>query len=71
MPCCGGIVSHAYPLIPVIWRAATGGTVPDAYSHWPVNTVIVVLTVAIICACVLLHYEVLNVLSRQLLRLAS
>ena len=70
----------AFTLVPVLCGAAIGsGSAPDSYgpdlygpdlySHWTVNAVIVAATVLTICACVLLHYEVLNLLSRQLLRL--
>lgn len=38
------------------------------YSHWGVNAVVVFATAIAVCGCVLLHYEVLNVLSRWLAR---
>jgi len=39
------------------------------YGHWGVNCIIVVATAIAVCLCVLLHYEVLNALSRWLVRL--
>jgi len=36
------------------------------YSHWGVNALVVLVTVATVCLCVLLHYEALNALSRWL-----
>lgn len=36
------------------------------YSHWGVNSVVVLATAVAVCLCVLLHYEVLNALSRWL-----
>lgn len=39
------------------------------YGHWGVNCVIVLVTALAVFLCVLLHYEVLNFLSRWLVRL--
>jgi len=39
------------------------------YGNWGVNCIIVVVTAAAVFLCVLLHYEVLNFLSRWLVRL--
>jgi hypothetical protein len=36
------------------------------YSHWGVNAIVVVATATVVCICALLHYEVLNALSRWL-----
>jgi hypothetical protein len=38
----------------------------NAYSHWGANFAVVVATVAVVAACVLMHYEGLNLLSRRL-----
>lgn len=43
------------------------GVVAD-YSHWDINAIVVVATSAVVCICALLHYEVLNALSRWLAR---
>jgi Ion channel len=39
------------------------------YGSWSIDLVVVLVTAALVCVCVLLHYEVLNVLSRRLARL--
>ena len=39
------------------------------YGNWGVNGIIVVATALSVCLCVLLHYEVLNFLSRRLAQL--
>ncbi len=39
------------------------------YQHWNVNAAVVLTTMVMICACVLLHYEVLSLLSQWLARL--
>ncbi|HSE12088.1 MAG TPA: ion channel [Rudaea sp.] len=39
------------------------------YGNWGVNSIIVVVTAIAVLLCVLLHYEVLNFLSRWLVRL--
>jgi hypothetical protein len=39
------------------------------YGNWGVNCIIVLVTALAVCLCVLLHYEVLNFLSRWLVRL--
>lgn len=39
------------------------------YGSWRVDLVVVLVTAVVVCVCVLLHYEVLNVLSRRLARL--
>ena len=36
------------------------------YGHWGINTVIVLVTGVVVCACALLHYEVLNFISHWL-----
>lgn len=44
-------------------------TDPDGiadYSHWGVNAIVVFSTALVVCVSVLLHYEVLNALSRWL-----
>lgn len=38
------------------------------YTHWGVNLVVVLVTALVVAACVLLHYEGLNLLSRRLAR---
>ncbi len=43
---------------------------PDAgYGHWGVNALMILVTVATVLICVVLHYEVLSLLSRRLSRL--
>jgi hypothetical protein len=50
--------------------AASAQAQPVAeYGNWGVNSVIVVVTALAVFLCVLLHYEVLNFLSRWLIRL--
>lgn len=39
------------------------------YGNWGVNSIIVAVTAIAVLLCVLLHYEVLNILSRWLVRL--
>jgi hypothetical protein len=41
------------------------------YGRWSIDLAIVAVTAVVVCVCVLLHYEVLNVLSRRLARLES
>jgi ion channel len=50
---------------PVMAQEAAEGARAD-YSHWGVNALVVLATAVAVCACVMLHYEVLNVLSRWL-----
>ena len=38
----------------------------EHYDHWGINLVVVVATAAAVCLCVILHYEVLSLLSRRL-----
>lgn len=47
--------------VPVL-AGAQSGTAAD-YSHWGINAIVVAATVAAVCLCVLIHYEVLNRLS--------
>jgi hypothetical protein len=39
------------------------------YTAWSINGIVVLATVMAVCLCVLLHYECLNWLSRNLVRL--
>jgi len=39
------------------------------YADWSVNLIVVVVTAAIVGVCVLFHYEVLNLVSRMLMRM--
>ncbi len=39
-----------------------------SYSHWGINFVVAGVTAAAVAACVVLHYEGLNLLSRRLAR---
>jgi len=47
-------------------RALAQAPSAESYDHWSVNAIVVVSTAAVVCICVLLHYEVLNLLSRGL-----
>ncbi len=52
-----------------LWLAlvpASDGVVASDYGHWGINVMVVIATVAAVAACVLLHYEGLNLLSRSL-----
>jgi hypothetical protein len=50
--------------------AAKAQTLPAAeYGNWGVNLIVVAVTGIAVALCVLLHYEVLNFLSRWLLKL--
>lgn len=44
---------------------------PNMYNDWPTNAAVVLVTMAAVCACVLLHYEALVVTSRGLARLGG
>ncbi len=50
-------------------RAACEQTYASGYPHWGANIGVVIATLVTVCLCVLLHYEVLNLLSRRLARL--
>jgi hypothetical protein len=58
----------ALSLTPILAAAepASGGS-----PHWSVNIGVVIATLVTVCLCVLLHYDVLNLLSRWLVRLKS
>lgn len=43
--------------------------VATSYGSWSIDFAVVLMTAVVVCVCVLLHYEVLNVLSRRLARL--
>jgi hypothetical protein len=47
------------------------GVIAGDYGRWSIDLAIVAVTAVVVCVCVLLHYEVLNVLSRRLARLES
>lgn len=57
----GAVVSSAMSI------AGTDGGA--GYTHWGVNSVVILVTIATVCVCVLLHYEALNLISRRLSRL--
>lgn len=46
-------------------------SIAHGYDHWGANFLVAVATAAAVCICVLLHYEVLNFLSRRLGRLQT
>lgn len=48
--------------------ARAQGAADPGYGHWDINAIIVVTTGVVVCVCALLHYEVLNFLSRWLAR---
>lgn len=45
------------------------GQIAVSYSNWGANIAVVFVTAIVVCVCVLLHYEVLNILSQRLARL--
>lgn len=48
-----------------------GGVHADAYAYWGINIAVVLATIAVVAACVLLHYEGLTLLSRSLARMGG
>lgn len=64
---CGGIVAIASAFS--VTGAPAQDVVAGDYGRWGIDFAVVVVTAIIVCVCVLLHYEVLNVLSRRLARL--
>ena len=51
------------------WAISCAAQAPDVgYSDWGVKGIVVAVTAAVVCICVLLHYEALNLLSRWLTR---
>lgn len=46
--------------------ACAQDVIASAYGSWSVDFTVVVVTAAVVGVCVLLHYEVLNLLSRRL-----
>ena len=61
----GRFVAMPLTLCPAL---ASAQTAQSGYSDWGVDTIVVVATVAVVCICVLLHYEVLSALSLWLAR---
>ena len=61
---------HRLPAIVALATVMTDACAQDVvaanYGSWSIDLVVVLVTAAVVCVCVLLHYEVLNVLSRRL-----
>lgn len=51
------------------WNVPARGVIARDYGSWGISLVVVVVTGMLVSICVLLHYEVLNVLSYRLARL--
>ena len=56
------------PTPPAHAAPAAGLLVSAEYGNWGVNAAVVAATAAVVCICVILHYEVLNKLSAWLSR---
>lgn len=66
--CCRPLVAFGMlASMPIL--AATEPVAAHGYPHWSANIGVVIVTLATVCLCVLLHYEVLNLLSRRLAQL--
>ena len=64
---------YRVPILATFASVATNAHAQDnvaaGYGSWSIDLAVVAVTAVVVCVCVLLHYEVLNVLSRRLARL--
>jgi hypothetical protein len=57
-------------LAALCWAISCAAQAPSAAGHsdWGVKGIVIAVTAVVVCVCVLLHYEALNLLSRWLTR---
>ena len=65
----GLVIRHALPFAALSALLQARSEIAPSYSNWGANTAVVVVTAIAVCICVLLHYGILNILSRRLARL--